>query len=311
MERKNGLKHNLTYTLVLLLFSIFFLSSKVFAKFAKQDFAAPRAYKFEKYYDNEKRDFQNYSRRGRGPQKYALIIGQNNYSTQPLKTCVNDAKAMAKVFAKNLYIPKKNIRLLLDKEVDKNTILKALDSLSKTTRPGDKVFFYYSGHSIRTYDNISGEKSTSLLFVTGEKLSARRFTKSINKINATKILFFDSCYAGGMITKQYNKANYKTGSSFSKAYVIASSRYNQVSMTIPLYKHSRFTYFLREAILNNRADKNNDGKLSLKEVFSWTKKYTLLFGEKYGALHNPIIFGNNPSTIILNEKQNKTEPNAI
>ncbi len=217
---------------------------------------------------------------------------------------------MTRVFKTSLFVPEKNIRLFLNESASKNRIIRAFKSLARVTKPGDKVFFYYSGHGIRTYDDLKGEKSTSLLLSTGEKISARLFGNMVKKIKALSVSFLDSCHSGGMISQDFifNVKKISNPVVNRRAYFVASSKSEETSMTIPLYKHSRFTYFLSRAILRNRADLNKDGKLSLQEVFSWSKKQTLLFGEKYGALHNPVIYGKNPSSVILNEKTKRDLP---
>lgn len=88
-----------------------------------------------------------------GPQKKAVIIGINYIRHQRgrLKGCINDAKNMEQ-FLMARGFSGANIRLLTDDQQDqtkqptKANILRDLRWLVAGAKPGDSLFFHFSGH---------------------------------------------------------------------------------------------------------------------------------------------------------------------
>lgn len=85
--------------------------------------------------------------------KKALITGINKYPTAPLRGCVNDALLMYKVLSERYGFKKENIDLMTDQECTKDNMLKHLRMLVKDAKPGDTIFFHYSGHGSQVVVN--------------------------------------------------------------------------------------------------------------------------------------------------------------
>lgn len=83
---------------------------------------------------------------GRPQLRKALITGINTYPTAPLRGCVNDALLMYKVLSEKYDFKTDNIDLLTDSECTKRNLLKHLRKLTMDVKPGDYIFFHYSGH---------------------------------------------------------------------------------------------------------------------------------------------------------------------
>jgi len=78
---------------------------------------------------------------------YALLIGINDYPhARPLKGAVNDILQIKRLVIEDLKFPEANVRVLLNEQATKANILAALHKLAEQTKPGDVVFWYYSGH---------------------------------------------------------------------------------------------------------------------------------------------------------------------
>jgi hypothetical protein len=79
----------------------------------------------------------------------ALVVGINDYGSEEsnLSSCVEDARAMARLLEKTYGVPKENIRVLLDRQATSEGIEAAFrETLVKGVSADDEVLFYFSGH---------------------------------------------------------------------------------------------------------------------------------------------------------------------
>jgi hypothetical protein len=76
----------------------------------------------------------------------ALLVGINAYPGQPLNGCVNDVNDMANFLVSHLNFDSGDIRLLVDARATTKGISDRLEWLTKGAKPGDRLYFHYSGH---------------------------------------------------------------------------------------------------------------------------------------------------------------------
>ena len=87
--------------------------------------------------------------------KRAVLVGCNYPGTdEELQGCVNDVWVMHKILVEKYGFSENDIKVLID--TDDNypkptgiTILRALEELIGQSKPGDVLFFHYSGHGVR------------------------------------------------------------------------------------------------------------------------------------------------------------------
>lgn len=82
--------------------------------------------------------------------KKALIVGINAYPSAPLRGCVNDARDMEMMLRDNFEFD--NMQMLLDEQATTANIKAGLQWLITGARPGDVLFFHYSGHGSQVRD---------------------------------------------------------------------------------------------------------------------------------------------------------------
>lgn len=89
----------------------------------------------------------------------ALLVGINKYqdSNANLKGCVNDVKLMYQLLINHFKFPLDNIRVLTDERATKQNILERLSWLVSNTKPGDNIYFHYSGHGAQIRDRSNDE----------------------------------------------------------------------------------------------------------------------------------------------------------
>ncbi len=87
------------------------------------------------------------------PRKLALLVGINNYSSQPLRGCVNDVELQRHLLIHRFGFNPKDILILTDAKATRQGILGAFEEhLIKQAKPGDVVVYHYSGHGSRIFD---------------------------------------------------------------------------------------------------------------------------------------------------------------
>jgi len=92
----------------------------------------------------------------------ALLIGIDEYKYVPqLTSCKKDVTAMKRLIQKVWGFKNREIKVLVDSKATKKSILRAIDNwLIRATEPGDRVFFFYSGHGVHVEDK-SGDEDDS------------------------------------------------------------------------------------------------------------------------------------------------------
>jgi hypothetical protein len=87
------------------------------------------------------------------PRKLALLVGINQYSSQPLRGCVNDMELQRQLLIHRFGFNPNDIHTLTDEKATRQGILEAFEEhLIKQAKPGDVVVYHYSGHGSRVLD---------------------------------------------------------------------------------------------------------------------------------------------------------------
>ena len=206
--------------------------------------------------------------------KLALIIGINYEfdSKKKLKGCINDSMNIIDLLKKKFNYDKKNIYLLCDygkiKPTKENILLKIKEIINKLEE-NDKMFFYFSGHSMKhglvTYD-------LNYLYDYEIKKSL------VNKIPENVQLFglIDSCYSENKFILPYhylnnNWFNYKSYFMFlkkPKGNVIMISSCNKKQKSIDCYNIENKIY---EGVVTNLFI-----KILKNKIVSWRNLMILL-----------------------------------
>nr|WP_294504676.1 caspase family protein [uncultured Rhodopila sp.] len=141
----------------------------------------------------------------------ALVLGIDAYEhVQQLGGADNDARLLARALAPPVA---RNVTLMLDQQVHRNAVLKAMDALVDDSAPGDAVIVTYSGHGAREQVPLSEDPQGFRLFwvmvdfdqATAAGLNNRILSSEIrdwlDRARARKvrvILLADNCHSGRM-----------------------------------------------------------------------------------------------------------------
>ena len=138
------------------------------------------------------------------PTRHALFVGIGQYSAPgvpALAGVVHDMASAAKIAAA-LAISPAQTTVLRDREATAERIRAEIARLAERVRPGDRVFFYYSGHGTRWQEVLGAPSCTEGLMATdGVVLTNSELGELLHPIarRADKMLvFYDACFSGGV-----------------------------------------------------------------------------------------------------------------
>ncbi|MEJ2170953.1 MAG: caspase family protein, partial [Desulfobacterales bacterium] len=87
-------------------------------------------------------------------ENHALLIGIGKYRQRTLEGPPYDVAALSRMLTTEYDFQKKNIRTLVDEEAVRSRILFEIERLTQRTRPGDRIFIYFSGHGTSRRDEM-------------------------------------------------------------------------------------------------------------------------------------------------------------
>jgi len=87
-------------------------------------------------------------------ENHALLIGIGNYKQRTLEGPAYDVAALTEVLIKHYDFKRANVRKLVNQEAGKFRILSEMQQLVQISRPGDRVFIYFSGHGTSRRDEL-------------------------------------------------------------------------------------------------------------------------------------------------------------
>lgn len=134
------------------------------------------------------------------PSNHALLITVSGYKGHALPGVEKDRKT-ALDLSHRLGVPVQNIVELSEQQVTREGVRQALEGMSSTILPGDRLFVYFSGHGARTLDRQTGQCVESIVMQPITFLSNREFAGMLKPLSAKAdktIVMLDSCFSGGV-----------------------------------------------------------------------------------------------------------------
>jgi hypothetical protein len=230
-------------------------------------------------------------------------IGEYGYSGVPSLSGVTYDMTSAQRIALAMGIPEKNIKTLVNAQATKENILKTLQELGNSTKPGARAFVYFSGHGTRYPDPASGGCIEGLLTYEGQTITNKELASASQQLhqNADKLItLMDACHSGGVANafntrsasanlfkpKFFLKADASTNmcsqptNMRTRAFIneatrlgalqenvvqITSSRPDEVSFDEP-GKGGLATQGLRDCLLGQAQDTDGSGAVNLAEI---------------------------------------------
>ena len=191
--------------------------------------------------------------------------------------------------------PSSNFLVLNDSQATKTAIRNALVGwLNERANTDTTVVIFYSGHGssdgyheyIAPYDlacNPCGPTPDTTTWDLTTAIRDDELAGWLNQLSSQRVvLFFDSCFSGGMATAANDMARGLIDRRDSQAggqllarvtapgrVALMASAANQSSWEFSTLKNGAFTYYLVEALLSPGADTNQNGQVSAEEAFAY------------------------------------------
>ena len=273
---------------------------------------------------------------------WALIIGIDKYqNVQSLDYAVNDAKDIQNMLVGKFQFPKDNIRLLINEEATRASILQEFSNITKKAGTNDRVLIFFAGHG-KTEDLPAGGEIGYLLPVDAND---DLYLSSINmdeiktlslRSEAKHILYLiDACYGGIISVGARNAGNfmmwgeydYETTQDYfekttktnffqkitqdkSRQIITAGGR-DEIAQEKAEWGHSAFTKNLLSGLRDSKADINTDGYITSQELGSYLKKkVTIDTNKKQTPKIRDLSSDEGEFVFILPEANNATKTNA-
>ena len=225
---------------------------------------------------------------------YALVIGINKYaSASPLGYAVSDATAVAETLIKYIGFPEHNVRVLLDVEATRATIMQTFLAYTMSgTEVNDRFIFFFAGHG-HTVTSLKSEVGFLVPCdgIVDDLSTLVRWdepTRNADLIRAKHILFLmDACYGGLAITRTIKPGAMRFAKDMllrPSRQVLTAGKADEVVADLggPLPNHSIFTGHLLEALVGKAMD--GDGLLTANGVMAYV--YGLV-GRDAGSRQTP------------------------
>jgi hypothetical protein len=141
--------------------------------------------------------------------RHALIIAVGEYvdpAIPTLKGIGYDVESATRMAAA-MQVPEQNIRALRDLDATAANVEREIAALNARTRPGDRVFFYFSGHGSRWSEPAASSGAAgnmcveALLPTDGAPLTNEHLAgllKPIADKTDKLFVFYDACHSGGI-----------------------------------------------------------------------------------------------------------------
>jgi len=247
------------------------------------------------------------------PHLYILSIGIDQYKDNAvnLKYAVKDAKDIEeklKTQASTLYQPQNiHYELVTDKEATKSKITSKLNEFAQVIKPQDSFILFVAAHGVllqNQYYMITHDYNGTVDY--DSTISSNEIVEMSKKIKSlNQLLIFDTCHACGVdyIISGLYDARMSVLAKKMGLHIYASASDKQAA--IDGYKgNGLFSYSLLEGLNNSKqADRNNDGRVGLVELGSFSKQTTTNLSKEIGHSQTPLIinFGKDSPLYQLKE----------
>lgn len=240
------------------------------------------------------------SRQQEEPQLFIMSVGIDRYrdASINLKYAAKDAadfSARLAEKARTLYRPE-NIHLvgLVDEQADKQSILSAIDHLSKRIKHGDGFIFFDASHGlllqgqyyIVTHGFDGKLNSAASLISSNEIVEMSKRIKSLSQL-----YIFDTCHAGGVdtIVSGLYDARMSVLAKKMGLHVFASAGSLQTAMD-GFMENGLYTHTLLQGLKNGKdVDQEKDGTVTVMKLGRYSKKKTTEISTRLGHPQTPFI----------------------
>ena len=244
----------------------------------------------------------------------AIIFGIENYrNISNVNFAFRDATIMKEYFSNTIGIPKEQIYFRANDEVTLGEFRKIFSDkgwLDKRVIENETdIYFYYAGHGAPAIKEekaflIPSDGDPNYPVQTGYSLEV--VFENLSKLNANSVtVFLDACFTGAnreneMLLAGARPVSIQLKNNYvNNVTVFSATSNNEISSSYPKNKHGLFSYFLMKG-MQGKADTNKDNKLTINELFDYTKKNVSRIAGTLDREQTPQLECLEPEKIIIN-----------
>lgn len=228
----------------------------------------------------------------RAPRRVRMVIvGITDYNDNaiPRVAYASSDAQLFRSFALGAGVPAENITLLVNEDATRNKITDALLRLkAATTDPSETAIFYFSGHGAPVVEEgkvtagtlVPHDAVDTSLAFTGVELAM--VEETMTGLPGDSIVILDACFTGkqgrgvsprGVKGLLVVPRNFRIVSApQKKTWWMAATSGDNSANDFDKAKHGLFTHYLIQALNGERGvDADNNGLVTLREAFDWTK----------------------------------------
>ncbi len=208
------------------------------------------------------------------PTLYLLSVGVSKYENPEYNLGVadKDATAISKMFIaqKGKIYKDVVVKTFINEQANRDNIFDGLDWIDKETTSKDVVVIFIAGHGViddkGTYYFLSHEADLDKLRRTAVKWTEIQDT--ISNLPSKTILLADTCHSGNITgtRRDITSAIKSIINSGSGSVIMTATTGSGYSYEKPEWGHGAFTKSFLEGVSDMKADYNNDGTISIKEI---------------------------------------------
>jgi len=251
---------------------------------------------------------------GRG-RRIAILIGTNEYSKMDkLEFAESDAREMGKVLLDPDICGFDEVIELINK--NKEEVSKAIEKVFKNAKKEDQVLIYYSGHGKPSYKFdlclLFKETDPDSLLATSLKFDYIKECKDQSSCNRV-VVILDCCYSGtagmkGDFLQEMLSTFYGSGTIILTSTGQTGSNIAKEDKEL---KHGVFTHYLLKGLKDWAADYDNDGIITVNDLYRYTFTETKTKGLQHpqmkGSYEGEMVLGRNLQKIKEREFEQKKE----
>ncbi|MBE0670424.1 MAG: caspase family protein [Anaerolineales bacterium] len=220
--------------------------------------------------------------------RYALVIGTSNYLDENFRSLNSpsvDAQRFASVLQNADIGAFTHVELMLDK--NKHEIEQAIEQFYDNKQRDDLLLLYYSGHGIKSSDGklLLTASNTTYKALRATSVQDRFVKESMNNsASERQILILDCCFGGAIVEgaksdnivgQSVDALAYFQSMGHGRAIIAASDRMQYAIDGTNIQgkiENSLFTRHLIEGLEKGDADRDNDGRIDIRELYDYIYK---------------------------------------
>lgn len=211
--------------------------------------------------------------------RYALLVGISNYThLKPLPSAVKDVDALRQVLINPQIggFAESDVVVLMD--VEKGAIEAAIYSLFANRKNDDLLLFYFSGHGVTDsrsdfyFTSLTTHKDALPPTAVPSEYVHRLMNQSRSKY---QVVILDCCHSGafskGMTAKNVGTVQILPKLGGEGRAILTASDSTQYAFEQEGFELSLYTHFLVEGLKTGAADRDEDGQVSVDELYEYVR----------------------------------------